>query len=609
MSTPKLALNALVLYKTRPARITALTDKVEIELEGAKTKRVRDKDVHLLHPGPITSLKGLVEEALDIREAWELLEGETTSFADLLGLVFDEATPAQAWSLWRTLADGLLFSGEPPALLPRSAGEVAEEEARRAAKAAEEAAWNAFLVRLEAKSIVDEDRGRLLEVEKVCLGEFQTSHILSALGIEATLENAWRFLVEVGYWPAEFNPHPGRLGVVLDSPTLPLGALPPDERLDLGELEAWAIDDEASEDPDDAISLDGGRIWVHIADVAALVDPLMDGGGELELEARTRGSNLYLPEGISFMLPPALTERLALGLTEQSPALSVGFRLSPDAVPEDIRVVQSHIRAKRLSYGEANQRLDTEPFATFQSLVERYRQRRLAAGAVTLDLPEVSVRLKDGKPQIKVYEPLVAREMVSNLMLMAGEAIAIHARANGLPLAYAVQPPPDEIRTLRTLAEMYGYRRFFKPSRSSVEPGLHAGLGLEGYARATSPLRRYQDLLVHQQIRALLQGTEPLSESEVSLRLAISDEGAGRRRKLERLSNFHWKLVWLMQNPDWKGQGVVVEMDERKITLLIPELAFETRIRPREGLKLDDELMLKVRDVNLAEQLAYFRIL
>lgn len=605
MSTPKLAPNALVLYKTRPARILALTDKVEIELEGAKSKRVRDKDVHLLHPGPLTSLKGLTEETLDIREAWELLEGETTSFAELLGLVFEQPTPAQAWSLWRTLADGLLFTGEPSALQPKSAQEVAEEETKRAAKAAEEAAWSAFLARLEAKSIVDEDRGRLLEVEKVCQGEFQTSHILNSLSIEATPENAWRFLVEVGYWPADFNPHPGRLGLVLDSPTLPLGTLPQDERLDLRALEAFAIDDEESNDPDDAISLDAGFIWVHIADVATLVDS----GSEMELEARSRGSNLYLPEGISFMLPPELTDHLALGLAEESPALSVGFRLSPDAVPEDIRIVQSRIRATRLSYTQANQRLDTEPFATFQALVERYRQRRLAAGAATLDLPEVSVRLKDGKPHIKIYEPLASREMVSNLMLMAGEAIAMHARANGLPLAYAVQPPPDEVRTPQTLAQMYGYRRFFKPSRSSVEPGLHAGLGLEGYARATSPLRRYQDLLVHQQIRALLQGREPLSLEEVSLRLALSDEGAGRRRKLERLSNLHWKLVWLMQHQDWKGLGTVVDMDERKTTLLIPELALETRIRTREGLKLDDELMLKVRDINLAEQMAYFRVL
>lgn len=610
MSQPKLSTNALVLYKTRPARVLALSDKIEIELEGGKTKRVRDKDVQLLHPGPVLNLKGLGDETLlDLRETWELLEGETSSFSDLLELVFTEPTPAQAWVLWRTLADGLYFGGEPLALVPRPAAEVAAEEARRAARAAEEAAAQAFLARLEARQILDEDRVRLLEVERVCSGEFQNSQILSGFNIESSPENAWRFLVDVGYWPADQNPHPGRLGVGLESPGLPLPDLlpdlPPDERLDLRALDAWAIDDEESQDPDDAISLDQGTIWVHVADVAALVA----GDSALELEARSRGSNLYLPEGISFMLPPLLTDRLGLGLQEESPALSIGFRLSPEAQPEAIQICQSRIRAKRLSYRAVNERLDEEPFASLYALSERYRARRLAAGAVTLELPEAGVRLREGRPFIKRFDALASQEMVSNFMLMAGEAIAIFARDKGLALAYAVQPPPEELRTPRTLAEMYGYRRFFKPSRSSVEPGLHAGLGLEGYSRATSPLRRYQDLLVHQQLRLFLQGREPLSADEIGLRLSLADEGAGRRRRLERLSNQHWKLVWLQQNPDWQGMAVVVEVDERKTTLLIPELAMETRIRTREGLKPDDELRLKPRDVNLAEQLAYFRVL
>lgn len=605
MSQPKVAINALVLYKSRPARITALSDKVEIELEGGKSKRVRDKDFQLLHPGPLLSLQGLGEDVVDIQEAWELLDGEAISFSDLLGLVFEQPTPAQAWSLWCSLADGLYFFGGPASLQPKSAAEVAQEAERRAAKAAEEAAWQGFLERLNAKSILEEDRSRLLEVERVCQGDYQNSQILAALGIEASPENAWRLLVEVGYWQPDHNPYPGRLGVSLSPPPLALPELPKDERLDLTALDAWAIDDEASEDPDDAISLDAGSIWVHIADVAALVAP----ESELELEARSRGANLYLPEGIGFMLPPAITDRLALGLAEESTALSVGFRLSADAIPEDIQIVQSRIRATRLSYSQANQRLDQEPFASLQALVERYQARRLATGAVFLELPEVSVRLKEGKPVIKAYEPLASRELVSNLMLMAGEAIAIHAKAQNLPLAYAVQQPPEERRTPTTLAQMYGYRRFFKPSRSSVEPGLHAGLGLLGYSRATSPLRRYQDLLVHQQLRALLQGREPMATEEVSLRLALADEGAGRRRKLERLSNLHWKLIWLMQHPDWIGTGVVVDIDERKTTLLLPELAMETRIRTRDGLALDDELRLRPRDIRLMEQQVSFRIL
>ena len=72
-------------------------------------------------------------------------------------------------------------------------------------------------------------------------------------------------------------------------------------RRDLTHLPAFAIDDEENQDPDDAVSLDGERLWVHVADVAALVAP----DSEADLEARGRGANLYLPERIVNMLPLA----------------------------------------------------------------------------------------------------------------------------------------------------------------------------------------------------------------------------------------------------------------------------------------------------------------
>jgi exoribonuclease II len=114
-----------------------------------------------------------------------------------------------------------------------------------------------------------------------------------------------------------------------EDPELPVPALPEEERLDLTGLPAYAIDDQGNQDPDDALSLDGDRLWVHVADVAALVHP----AGEIEREARARGSNLYAPEGIVNMLPAAITEGLGLGLHEVSPALSIALRSTPKASP------------------------------------------------------------------------------------------------------------------------------------------------------------------------------------------------------------------------------------------------------------------------------------
>ena len=67
--------DSLVLYKIRPARVLALGEKIEIELEGGQIKRVRPKDVVPLHPGPLRSLRELTPCEGQLDEAWELLSG------------------------------------------------------------------------------------------------------------------------------------------------------------------------------------------------------------------------------------------------------------------------------------------------------------------------------------------------------------------------------------------------------------------------------------------------------------------------------------------------------------------------------------------------------
>ncbi|MGD2019936.1 MAG: RNB domain-containing ribonuclease, partial [Thiohalocapsa sp.] len=153
------------------------------------------------------------------------------------------------------------------------------------------------------------------------------------------------------------------------------------------------------------------------------------------------------------------------------------------------------------------------------------------------------------------------------------------------------------------------YRRQFKPSRTSVEPGPHFGLGLDAYARATSPLRRYADLLVHQQLRAALRGDTPLTAEQVSARAGEADQGGIAVRRAERQSNLHWKLMYLRRQKDWQGEGVVVELGERKDTVMVPDLALETKLRAKSDLRLDQQLRLGIADVDPYDADVRFRIL
>lgn len=602
---------SLVLYKLRPALVTrAGRKKLEIRREGGETVSVRYKDVDLLHPGPLESLGDLQPPPGEVQVAWELLAGSTTTLAGLAELAYAAYTPASAWASWKLVDDGLYFEGTPEEIIAHSAEEVAAEAEARAAKAAAEQAWNAFLERVEAGEYAPEDEAFLREVEELALERHEQSRVLRELGRTESPENAHALLLEVGYWDASVNPYPVRLGLATEAPQTPLPDMAKEERVDLTHLTALAIDDEGSRDPDDAVSLEMGddgkpaRLWVHVADVATLAPP----GSAADEEARGRGASLYLPEGTVPMLPAAAAERLGLGLAETSPALSFGLELDEGGDVNEVTVVRSRVRVTRLSYAEAEGALNEEPLHGLYQLAQHLEEVRERSGATGIELPEVKVRVVEGEVVITPLPALRSRALVREAMLAAGEAAARFAVRNEIPVPFSTQEPPEEV-TLPTKgpAGQFALRRAFRRSQASTTASPHAGLGLTMYAQTTSPLRRYVDLVVHQQLRAFLRGGRLLDEQEVMERVGAAEAIRDDVRYVERLANEHWTLVYLLQNPTWQGEGIVVEQYGQRSKLLIPELAYETQLYLRQQLPLDSKVMLAVNEVNLAERTAHFR--
>ncbi len=599
----KATANSLVLYKIRPARVLCVGEKIEIELDGGQTKRVRPKDIEVLHPGPLHSLKELQPCEGDLLEAWELLDGGNTVLQELAELIYAEFTPSSAWAAWQWVADGLYFQGTPGEIVARAAAQVESERDERESKQRAKREWEELLERLRQKTFIEADHAALKEVENLALKRSEMSRILKTLGYQESSENAHRLLVSLGYWPAEYNPYPERFGINTRAPELEPPALLDETRADFTHLAAFAIDDEGNQDPDDAISLDGERLWVHVADVAALVAP----DSPMDHEARARGANLYVPEQTVPMLPEALTWRLGLGLEAVSPALSIGFRQLVGQI-SDVQIVPSWVRVQRLSYQEVEQRMAEPPFAALRAFTERFRERRQARDAATIDLPEVSVKVIDGKVQVRPLPKLQSRELVTDAMLMAGEAVGRYCQQNDISIPYATQPAPDERQNPQDMAGMWAYRKKFKPSRLHVEPEPHFGLGLEIYTRVTSPLRRYSDLLVHQQLRAHLRGAAPLDGAQIAARIDLAESGSLAIRRAERFSNTHWKLVWLRQNPGWKGEAVVVEQAGQKVLVMIPELALDTKVRVTGDAPLNGVIELSAKEIDLPDLACYFRV-
>ena len=79
-------------------------------------------------------------------------------------------------------------------------------------------------------------------------------------------------------------------------------------------------------------------------------------------------------------------------------------------------------------------------------------------------------------------------------------------------------------------------------------------------------------------------------------------------RKTERQSNAHWKLVYLQQNPKWRGEAVLVEHQGDRSIILIPELAMESKMRLKNAHELDESIQLTVREVDLVDGRGDFQV-
>jgi exoribonuclease-2 len=597
--------NSLVVYKSGPARVTAIGDKLDIELADGRSLRVRPKDVVLLHPGPVAKLDHLGPLTGEVEAACELLDGAQTTLAEMAELVYGSYTPESAWAAWRLVDEGLYFEGVPDALRARPFAQITEERTAREAKQAERHAWSQFLNRVRSGQCAPEDAAYLREVEEVAWGQREQSRVLQALDCDQNPQSAHAFLLRLKHWNGGSNPYPQRIGVTLTPPVMALPTLPVEQRLDLTGMAAFAIDDEGNPDPDDALSLDGKRLWVHVADVAALVVP----DSPVDCEARLRGATLYLPETTIPMLPDVAVTRLGLGLAEISPALSFGLTCDEAGNLVNVEIVPSWVRVQRLSYAEVELRLHEEPFQSLLALAQCRQAQRRANGAIFLEMPDVKLQVLNGQVEIQPLSPLRSRMLVSEAMVMVGEAMARFALERALPFPYATQDVAETSEREPTeLAAMYALRRSLRPRQYSSQPGPHGGLGLDVYAQVTSPLRRYLDLVAHQQLRAFLQGTTLFDNQAMVERIGAAEMAGLSVRRAERLSREHWTLVYLQQHPGWRGEGVLVEKRLPRGTVLIPALGFEARVKVGEGVALGSVVPLRLAGIDLPERMAYFRV-
>ena len=629
--------NSVVLYKNDAALVTDSPSggKFPIQFPTQKTgvystQNVREKDVILLHEGPASSLKAILDKASSadftmdgtvgkqLAEAHELLiSDEATSsspidFSELVQLFYGDLTADDSYAVYSLIRNTLYFSisqkdyeNQKLVFIPRSQDEINTIKEKADQKGKEEELRAAFIQRLKQKQLVEGDSKYMVDVESLALGKTDKSRTMHDAHMKETPERAHRLLLDTGIWKITRNPYPYRWGLSMHSASESLASPPEEERLEVEGI-SYAIDNEWSADPDDAVAFDGKYLWVHIADPASTVMP----DSSIDKVARERGSTLYIPEGASRMLCEESLEDYALGLTSKSRALSFRVELNEDGTIKDCQIFKTHVNVKRLTYQEADTLKETPELKPLFDIAEKNEQRRKKSGAVQIQMPEVNISVDPETKNVTIKEVVHPQSsaMIREMMLLAGEGAARFAFQNGIPFPFVSQEEPDRIESVpEGLAGQYKLRRCMHRRSVGVTPSMHCGLGLAMYSQVTSPLRRYGDLIAHMQLRAFLDKRQMLDKDTMLLRVAMGEEAAQAAHKAERKSNMHWTLVYLLQNPEWTGKAVCLDTSQKLPLFSIPSLALEVNIAVNGEVNINQEIDVKVSSINLPELTVEFK--
>lgn len=357
-----------------------------------------------------------------------------------------------------------------------------------------------------------------------------------------------RLLEKCGALPSSHDYHFGRFLIEYfprgtDFPAGLLAAEPP--ALPLSPVAAFSIDDAETTEIDDAFSvtrLDNGnwQVGIHIAAPALGIAP----DSPLDGEASRRLSTVYFPGNKITMLPAASIDRYTLAAGRECPALSMYVELSPA-----LEIVGNRSVAERVRIA-ANLRHD--------ALEADFNEERIAAGYVDFDhgaelalLWHLAVRLEKARGK---EEPAVARADYN--FYVENDRVRIVERRRGSPIDKVVSELMILVNTewgrqlaVNEIPALYRAQAGGKVKMSTV-PAAHQGLGVAQYIWASSPLRRYADLVNQRQLLALFGNEAPPYPAGDQKLLAILrdfelayDAYAEFQRGMER----YWCLRWLQQ--------------------------------------------------------------
>ena len=353
-------------------------------------------------------------------------------------------------------------------------------------------------------------------------------------------------------------------------------APPVGEVLVRASVSAFSIDDSATTEIDDALSVQGlgsgtVTVGVHIAAPALAVLPDSD----IDRLGRARLSTVYMPGYKVTMLPDAVVQNYTLQEGRDCPAVSLYVML--DEATLTIVSSETRLESVPISHNLRHDQLDaivTEEWLQTTLAVPGSEAAPLAGLQPSLAFLHRLARDLKAKREVVRGKPETFNRPDYNFKLVGSsgaepqgdEQVVITTRARGAPLDLIVAEAMILANSTwgNWMAEL-GVPAIYR-SQASLAPGVkvrmgtkalpHAGIGVKSYAWSTSPLRRYTDMVNQWQIIACARHgstaalAAPFKPKDAALFSIISSFDAaysaynGYQGAMERF----WTLKYLQQN-------------------------------------------------------------
>jgi len=364
-------------------------------------------------------------------------------------------------------------------------------------------------------------------------------------------------------------------------------------RRDITQIPVYTIDGEPTEDFDDGLSWeavsDGFQLGIHITDVAEYVKRET----VIDEEACLRASSIYMPDQQVSMLPSHVAHSICSmkeGISVPAITLWVKLSSSFDVVDWQIELTLIQVK-KNLTYSQIDKLSQTdEVIKKLYATAIAFQKHRKNKNAIILNLPEVHVWL-DEKKEIYVKNMGLkspGRMMVAEFMVLANTLTAMFLTKRQIPAIFRGQAEP-KIRSIKENSELYEnwvQKKQLGRMHFATEPAFHATLGVNTYITATSPIRRYLDLVTQRQIRSAFGVEKPYTKKELEFLIPLLEPRLVRIYQLQFQRHRYWILRYLETCIGSKIKAIAIQSGRNYIMALLPDYMLECEIPLSANMKI-----------------------